>query len=326
MTQTTPPAGYLKSIAIIGMLFFIFGFFTWLNGTLIPFLKLACDLKTDGQALLVTFAFYMAYFFLAIPSSLILQRTGFKNGMSLGLAVMALGALIFIPAAQSRAFGLFLTGLFVQGMGLSLLQTASNPYISVIGPLESAASRISMMGICNKSAGVLSPLILGAIVLKDASAIEAKIIATTDPLLREPLLQELSQRVIFPYVILAAVLLLFAILIRYSGLPDIEPKEDQHPQMAHKTSILQFPHALLGAVCIFMYVGVEVMAGDVITLYGKAQGISLDEAKNFTSMTLGSMVICYIIGIFAIPKLISQQRALALSAVLGVCFSAPPPS
>ncbi|NOS92785.1 MAG: glucose/galactose MFS transporter, partial [Cyclobacteriaceae bacterium] len=125
---------YVLSITIIGVLFFIFGFVTWLNGTLIPFLKLACDLKTDGEALLVTSAFYMAYFFLAIPSSFILNKTGFKNGMALGLAVMAAGAFLFIPAAMQRSFNLFLTGLFIQVMGLALLQTASNPYISVIGP------------------------------------------------------------------------------------------------------------------------------------------------------------------------------------------------
>src|SRR5689334_22326671 len=158
-----------NAIVIIGALFFIFGFVTWLNGTLIPFLKLACNLKTDAQAFFVTFAFYMAYFFLAIPSSWILKRTGLKNGMSFGLLIMALGAIIFIPAANTRSFTLFLIGLFVQGAGLSLLQTASNPYISIVGPIESAAQRISIMGICNKVAGILSPLILSAIVLKNAS-------------------------------------------------------------------------------------------------------------------------------------------------------------
>src|SRR4051812_11324981 len=114
-------ASYTLSIAIVGALFFIFGFVTWLNGTLIPFLKLACNLHSDAQALLVTFAFYMAYFFLAIPASYILGKTGFKNGMSLGLGIMAVGALIFIPAASQRSFAMFLAGLFVQGMGLALL-------------------------------------------------------------------------------------------------------------------------------------------------------------------------------------------------------------
>lgn len=310
------------SIVIIGALFFIFGFVTWLNGTLIPFLKLACDLHSDAQALLVTFAFYMAYFFLAIPSSMILEKTGFKNGMSLGLATMGAGALLFIPAAMERTFSLFLAGLFIQGMGLSLLQTASNPYISVIGPLESAAKRISIMGICNKVAGAISPLILGAIVLRGASDIEAKIQAATDSTHRTLLLEELSHRVILPYAIMAGVLVLLAILIRYSSLPEINSSgEEAKSTGPSKTSILQFPHTLLGALCIFLYVGVEVMAGDVISIYGKSIGISLDEAKNFTSYTLWSMVVGYILGIITIPKYIKQERALAISAVVGIGFS-----
>jgi len=321
MSDNTRSSSYSTSIIIIGALFFIFGFVTWLNGTLIPFLKLACDLQSDGQALLVTFAFYMAYFFLAIPSSMILEKTGFKNGMSLGLAVMALGALLFIPAALQRTFPLFLTGLFVQGMGLSLLQTASNPYISVIGPLESAASRISIMGICNKVAGAISPLILGAIVLAGASDIESQIQSATDPMIRTQLLESLSQRVIMPYAVMAGILLLLAVGIRYSSLPDIETTAEEQAGATAKTSILQFPHALLGAVCIFLYVGVEVMAGDVISIYGKAIGISLDDAKNFTSYTLWSMVVGYILGIITIPKFIRQEKALAMSAVIGVLFS-----
>ncbi len=321
MSQPTRPASYTTSIFIIGTLFFIFGFVTWLNGTLIPFLKLACDLQSDGQALLVTFAFYMAYFFLAIPSSMILGKTGFKNGMSLGLAVMAVGALLFIPAASSRNFSLFLTGLFVQGMGLSLLQTASNPYISVIGPLESAASRISIMGICNKVAGAVSPLILGAIVLKGASDVEAQLATATDAATRDSLLQELSQRVIMPYTVMAGVLFLLAIMIRFSSLPDIESSEEKAGEISGKTSILQFPHLLLGSLCIFLYVGVEVMAGDVISIYGKALGISLDDAKNFTSYTLRSMVVGYVLGILTIPKYIKQEKALAISAIVGILLS-----
>lgn len=323
MSTSPRPASYATSIVIIGALFFIFGFVTWLNGTLIPFLKLACDLHSDAQALLVTFAFYMAYFFLAIPSSMILEKTGFKNGMSFGLAIMAGGALLFIPAAMNRTFPLFLTGLFVQGMGLSLLQTASNPYISVIGPLESAASRISIMGICNKVAGAISPLILGAIVLRGATEIETQIQTATDAVLREQLLQELSQRVILPYAIMTAVLVLLAIMIRYSALPEIESAPDDHPGTVEaRTNILHHPHTVLGAVCIFVYVGVEVMAGDVISIYGKAIGISLDEAKNFTSYTLWSMVAGYIIGIITIPRWIRQERALAISAVVAMLFSA----
>jgi len=276
----TSNKNYVLSISIIGVLFFIFGFVTWLNGTLIPFLKLACDLKTDAEALLVTFAFYMAYFFLAIPSSFILTKTGFKKGMSLGLAVMAVGALLFLPAAMQRSFSLFLTGLFVQGMGLALLQTASNPYISVIGPIESAAKRISIMGICNKVAGALSPLILGAIVLQDATGIEGQINATTDLATKTGLLQALSERVIVPYAIMAAVLIALAVMIWLSPLPEIET--DGSTTIDNKTkykNIFQVPYLMLGILCLFLYVGVEVMAGDVIGTYGKAIGIGLDETK-----------------------------------------------
>lgn len=320
----TSSKNYFTSIAIIGVLFFIFGFVTWLNGTLIPFLKLACDLQSDAQALLVTFAFYMAYFFLAIPSSFILNVTGYKKGMALGLFVMAIGAVIFLPAASSRSFGLFLTGLFVQGMGLSLLQTASNPYISVIGPIESAAQRISIMGICNKVAGALSPLILSAIVLKGANEIETKVAAASDPAVRSQLLQELSNRVTAPYIIMAIVLVALALMIWFSSLPEIESNGDEAKDSSsnkQKTSILQFPHLLLGMLCLFLYVGAEVMSGDVIGQYGRSMGMSLDETKIFTSYTLFSMVIGYIIGIITIPKYLKQEMALRICAITGVIFA-----
>ena len=326
MQQSTSKDSGVNPIVIIGALFFIFGFVTWLNGTLIPFLKLACNLKNDAQAFFVTFAFYMAYFFLAIPSSWILKKTGLKNGMGLGLVVMAVGALIFVPAANSRSFGLFLTGLFVQGAGLSLLQTASNPYISIVGPIESAAQRISIMGICNKIAGMLSPIILGAIVLKDATALEAKVAATTNQVAKNELLNELTGRVVTPYIVMAIVLVLLAVWIRRSALPEIDASAaNAQPtgksESIGKTSVFQFQHLLLGVLCLFLYVGVEVMAGDAIGIYGKSFGIPLDEAKFFTSFTLGAMLIGYVVGIIAIPKYISQEGSLKISAILGIVFA-----
>jgi FHS family L-fucose permease-like MFS transporter len=309
---------------IIGSLFFVFGFVTWLNGTLIPFLQLACELNTS-QALLVTFAFYMAYFFLAIPSSYILKATGFKNGMSLGLFVMAIGALIFIPAASTRMFPLFLIGLFVQGMGLSLLQTASNPYITIVGPIESAAQRISIMGICNKAAGALSPIILSALVLNGAQSIESKLKAITNGMQKEPLLSELAGRVILPYIVIAIVLVIMALLIKYSSLPEINTDKDhidaEGVVVAPRSSIFKYRNLNLGVICLFLYVGVEVMAGDVIGTYGKSLGMSLDRTKIFTSYTLASMVIGYIIGIATIPRYIKQEKALMLSAIVGVLFT-----
>jgi glucose/galactose transporter len=317
-------SNYLYQISIIGLLFFIFGFVTWLNGTLIPFLKLACELDTL-QALFVTFAFYISYFFLAIPSSQILKKTGFKNGMALGLAVMAIGCLIFIPAANMRAFPLFLVGLFVQGMGLALLQTASNPYISIIGPIESAAQRISIMGICNKIAGILSPIILSSIVLKNASEIEAQVNAATDAATKSGLLDQLAGRVVMPYVVMAVVLFALAWMIKKSSLPEIdtsaESSDADSALSKSRSSVWQFPHLVLGALAIFFYVGAEVMAGDVIGIYGRSLNFSPDDTKYFTSFTLIGMLIGYVLSILLIPKYISQQSFLKYSAILGIVLT-----
>ncbi|MES2455617.1 MAG: sugar MFS transporter [Bacteroidota bacterium] len=309
----------IPPIAIIGALFFIFGFVTWLNSVLIPYLKIACEL-TNFESYLVAFAFYIAYFVMALPSAWVLKKTGFKKGMAVGLVVMAVGALLFIPAALSRTYGLFLLGLFIQGTGLAVLQTASNPYITILGPAESAAKRISIMGICNKVAGSIAPILLGAVTLKDADGVTERIASMS--LMDKALeLDALAHKVILPYVAIIAVLIILAILIYLSSLPEIDTEsEDEQVALANsnKTSIMQFPHLLLGALTLFLYVGVEVMAGDTVISYGSSQGIALSEAKFFTTYTLISMIVGYIVGILCIPKYFSQQAALKMSAVLGV--------
>ncbi|MBC6109209.1 sugar MFS transporter [Pedobacter fastidiosus] len=312
-----------KPLVIICGLFFIFGFVTWANGTLIPFFKLSFGLS-DIQAFLVTFASYIAYFFLSLPASWILKKTGFKNGIILGLLVLGAGSLLFIPAAQTRTFGLFLTGIFVQGAALALLQTASNPYLTIIGPIESAAKRISIAGICNKFAGIIVPFIMGTLFLKNASVIEKKIELATG-LAKEQLLNDVLGRVNTPYIVLAIVFCLFALVIKFTDLPEVNVEEDVVDEtlgavVPHK-SIFQFPHLFLGAFCIFVYVAAEVMAGDIIGVYGKALGISPDISKYFTALTLSSMLIGYIIGIITIPKFISQQFALRICAILGLIFT-----
>ncbi len=315
---TVPP------LVIIGALFFIFGFITWLNGTLIPFLKIACEL-TYAQALLVTFAFYIAYVFLALPSSFILQKTGFKNGMALGLVVMAVGALVFVPAAQARSYPLFLVGLFIQGAGLALLQTASNPYATILGPMESAARRISILGISNKVAGGLSPIIIGAVVLKGAEALEKQLAGAIAPAAKEALLQQLANRVIGPYLVMAAALVVLAGLVRASGLPEVQvdaPAGTATAAPGPAGSIWQHPHLLLGALAMFLYVGAEVIAGDTIIQYGRSQGISLDVARNFTSLTLAAMLVGYVVGIVAIPRYVTQQTALRVCTLVGIAFTA----
>ena len=317
-------SGNFKAIFIIGILFFTLGFITWLNGTLIQFLKLACQLQNDVQAFFVTFAFYIGYFFMAIPSSWLLKKTGYKKGLAMGLLVIAVGSVIFIPASGARNFPLFLTGLFVQSTGMSILQTAVNPYISIIGPIESAAKRISIMGICNKTAGMISPIVLGAVVLKNATALEGRINASKDAVVKTQLLDQLASRIVTPYIILTIVLVLLAVFIRLSPLPEIDTEEEAvtTPGAAKtKDSIFQFPHLWLGVLCLFLYVGVEVMAGDAIGTYGKAQGLPLDITKYFTFFTLLAMLAGYVAGIFTIPGIISQQTGLKISAILGILFS-----
>ncbi|MFD2513578.1 sugar MFS transporter [Pontibacter locisalis] len=314
---------YMRSIIIIGALFFIFGFVTWLNSVLIPYLKIACQLN-DFQSYLVAFAFYISYLVMAIPSAWVLKKTGFKNGMSVGLLIMSVGAAVFIPAAMTRVYELFLLGLFVQGTGLAVLQTASNPYVTILGPIESAAKRISIMGIFNKVAGALAPIVLGAIVLSNADALVDSLGAMSAAE-KAAELDALAAKVIAPYLVIVAVLIVLAVLIYFSSLPEVDTdKEDETVAAANtnKKSILQFPHLLMGAFALFLYVGVEVMAGDTIISYAAyGQGIPFTEAKFFTSITLIAMIVGYLIGIAAIPKYIKQEKALQISAILGVLFS-----
>jgi len=316
------PGNYFFSLTIIGLFFFIFGFVTWLNGVLIPYLKIACQLN-NFESYFVAFAFYISYFVMAIPSSLLLHKTGFKRGMALGLLVMAVGALIFIPAAWTRTYGLFLFGLFVMGTGLAILQTASNPYVTLLGPKESAAKRISIMGICNKVAGVISPLILAAAILGNANELTEKL-KEMGGAERIAELNELASRVIVPYGIMAAILVGLAMLVGFTHLPDIDTDEEDEVLAAvnsNKSSVLQFPQLVLGVFTIFLYVGVEVIAGDTIISYGFSRGIPLSEAKIFTSYTLTGMVIGYILGILLIPRFIRQENALGISSILGLIFS-----
>lgn len=315
-----------NAIVIIGILFFVFGFVTWLNGPLITYVKLAFGLDTDSKAFMVTMAFYMAYFFLALPSSWILEKTGMKKGMGLGLLVMAVGTFIFGQFATHRNYPMSLLGLFVIGSGLSLLQTASNPYISIIGPIETAAKRISVVGICNKLAGIISPIVLSAFVLKGIGSLESKVDAAASAVAKDAILNEFAAKVYTPYLIMSLLLIALAFWILKSSLPEVKASEmNKQKEIAYgeaqKSSLLNFPHLWLGAFCIFVYVGVEVMAGDAIGTYGKGFHIPTDQTKYFTSYTLAAMLLGYVIGLVSIPKYLTQESALKYSAGLGILFT-----
>ena len=314
------PKGYFVSISIIGLLFFIFGFVTWLNGSLIPFLKIACELN-QAEAYLVSLAFYISYTVMALPMSAVLVKTGYKNGMVLGLLGMAVGALIFIPAAHTRIYPIFLLGLFVMGAGLTILQTASNPYVVVIGPRKTAAVRIGFMGVANKAAGILSPLIFTALMLHGISKYSDANIKLLSPAEKAVAFNQLANRLVVPYIVMAIILVFLAAMVKFSSLPEINDNEEESGERfdMEKTSILQFPQLILGAIALFFYIGVEVMAGDTIGLYGRTLGISF--FGKLTSYTMAFMVIGYLVGIVAIPRLIKQETALIISAVLGFIVS-----
>ncbi len=314
----------LGPMIIIGALFFIFGFVTWLNSLLIPYLRIACEL-TEVQSYFVTFAFYIAYLVMAPVSTWVLNRFGFKNGMSISLGIMAVGALLFIPAAFSRTYILFLLGLFTMGGGLAILQTASNPYITIIGPVETAARRISIMGICNKFAGAAAPIILGMFLnLGEADKI-AKQVESMSATEYAAALDQVALQVVNPYIGIVVVLVILAIWISRANLPEVKGDEeetaDHHTISEEKKTIWNFPHVILGFVTLFLYVGVEVLAGDTIIAYGVSQGIGLEDAKFFTGFTMVAMVVGYIIGIISIPKFITQETALKLCAILGIIFT-----
>ena len=302
---------YTGPLIIIGLLFFVFGFVTWVNGTLISFFKNAFGLS-NANSYLVTFAFFISYTIMAIPSSFVLKKVGFKKGMSIGLAIMAIGTFTFVPAAKAESYPLFLIGLFTIGIGLTLLQTASNPYATILGPRESAAQRISILGIANKTAGIISQKIFGGILLT-GSVVGAAISPKAE-----------LEKVITPYLILTVVLIILAVLILLTkGLPEVSEEQESvdGSKSTNQTSVFEFPNLVLGLIALFCYVGAEVIAGDSIINYGISLGFSTEEASQFGTYTLWLMMLGYVLGIVLIPKYVSQQTWLKLSSIFGIIIT-----
>ena len=317
MSQNSDTTRNLGPVLIIGGLFFVFGFVTWLNGSLIPFLQIACEL-THLQAYFVTLAFYISYTFMALPASVVLRRIGYKNGLTLGLLVMVVGALIFIPAALLRMYSIFLTGLFVLGAGLTLLQTAANPYIVLIGRPETAAVRISIMGLLNKGAGIIAPLAFTAWVLGDISNFSSAGLDAMGVGDRSAVLDDLASRLIRPYLVLAGTLAVLSAYIKISPLknPTVNSATGGDGNIG---AVLGHPNLVLGVVTLFFYMGAEVIAGDTIGLLGRELGLS--NFGQLTAYTMAFMMCGYAIGLVLIPRVVTQETALAVSAVLGLLLT-----
>ena len=309
------------AIGIIAGLFFIFGFITWVNGALIPFMKTINEL-TEAQSYLVASASYISFVIMALPSSYLLQKIGYKKGMSIGLFLMAAGALVFIPAAEARTYWIFLAGIFIQGTGMTILQTAANPYITILGPIESGAKRIAIMGIANKVAGALGSVIFGALLLSGIDEVN-DLVNQVSADEKAVLLDQMADSVFVPYLVMTVVLFVLGLLMRRAPLPHVEAETspEEQTQVESKKTIFQYPHLWFGMLTLFVYVGAEVIAGDTIIAYGLALGISAAKAKFFTTFTLMAMVATYALGVVLIPKYLSQKMALQISATIGLVFS-----
>ena len=316
---------YILSLVMLASLFFIFGLVSWVNSILVPYFKVACDLKTGFQSYLVTFAFYIAYLVMTIPAALLLNRTGLKKGGVIGLLILALGALLFLPAALTRTYGLFLLALFTMGTALAILQTVANPFVTIIGPEESAARRISVMGVCNKFAGIIAPLVFAALVIRPQDKATMDLIGqgSLTGQAKKAALDELVRGVIPPYIVLAILLVIFAFVFRYSALPDINPGRDNlsSSEGTDRKSIFSYPYLILGVVALFAHVGSQQITISTIISYAQSLGMDLDAAKLFPSYTLGCILVGYLIGIITIPKYLSQQTALLICTITGLVLS-----
>ncbi|MAG76515.1 MAG: glucose/galactose MFS transporter [Colwelliaceae bacterium] len=301
----------LVPMVIVAMLFFILGFATWLNGSLMPYLKQVLQL-TPFQASLILFSFYIAVTFTAIPSAWVIRKVGYKTGMALGMGGMMMAGFLFIPAAKTQIFGLFLFAQLVMGAGQTLLQTAVNPYVVRIGPEESAAVRVSIMGILNKGAGVVAPIVFTALILSNFKyGVDTELTATQ--------IDEMANGLVLPYIGMAIFIGVLALAVYFSPLPELSKEEDEGNDSNRVKEALAHPKLALGVVAIFVYVAVEVIAADTIGTFALSLGI--ENYAVMTSYTMVCMVLGYVLGILTIPKFISQPTALMISAILGVLLT-----
>ena len=316
---------YYFSLAMCGCLFFVFGLVSWVNSILIPYFKIACDLQSGLQTYLVTFAFYIAYLVMTVPASFLLKKVGYKKGSMIGLFIMAIGTLLFWPAALTRTYAMFLAALFVIGTSLAILQSVANPFVTIIGPHESAAKRISIMGICNKFAGIIAPLLFAAVVIRpeDKTIMEAVEKGLLAGPAKDAALDEMIRGVIPPYLVLTVFLAVFAVTFFKSPIKDINPDKDNKSfgDSQDRKSVWAYPYLVLGVVALFCHLGSQQISIATIIEYAQSMGMSLDAAKVFPSYTLACILCGYLIGVVTIPKYISQQKALVVCTITGLILS-----
>ena len=314
---------FVISMAILAFMYFVFGFVSWVNSILIPYFKIVCELN-EFWAYMVAFAFYIAYLLMSVPAGFLLKKIGFKKGIMIGFFILATGAFLFVPAAMTRIYWVFLIGLFTIGTGLAILQTAANPYVTIIGPIDRTVQRMSIMGVFNKFAGIISPIIFSALILKASDRDLFDALPAMAEAAKNVALDELTRRMMIPYACLGVLLFGVGLFIRYSVLPEINTEEESKEvaeSHAGKKWIIQFPYLVLGAVAIFTHTGSQIIAIDTIIRYAQGMGLNLMDAKVFAPYVLSATMIGYLFGMSCIPRLLSQTNALKICTTTGLILS-----
>lgn len=318
---TSGRKGYIFSLLMLCLLFFVFGLVSWVNSILVPYFKVACELHSEVQSYLAQFAFYIAYLVMTIPASLLLGRTGYKKGALIGLWTLAAGAFLFVPAALTRTYNMFLIALFTMGTALAILQTVANPFVTIIGPMESAARRISLVGICNKLAGILSPVIFSALVIRPQDKITMSLVQNGELVgeAKSAALDELIKGVIPPYVVLGVLLVIFGVAFYKSSIRDINPSENKSADTAGRRSVFSYPYLVLGTLALFCHLGAQALS--VNTIIGFAEELGFTSTQIFPSLTLACTLFGYLLGVILIPKYVSQSNMLRIVTCVGLLLS-----
>lgn len=270
LTSNSSNANYLGPFLTVTALFFIFGFITTLNMALVPQLRSVFDLDY-AWAMLADSAFFLAYFAFSAPTSRLIDAIGYKRTMVVSLFIQVIGCLLFLPAAKIVSFPLFLAAVFIVGAGVTALQTSANPYIVILGPEQSAPMRLTLAQAFNSIGAALAPIVAGAFILTDSSKTVSK--------------AQIAATVSIPYLLISAALLLLGLTVAFMYLPQINHTPATRPgekdDLASRRSIWSCRHTLLGALGIFLYVGVEVGLASIAVNYFKAQGMSSEKTASF---------------------------------------------
>lgn len=302
----TYKVGPFVPLMIVGIVFFMIGFGVGISGFLTPALRSAFNLTT-GQSYLVTAAIFSAFVIFGRPTGWVIKKIGYRRAMMIAFFIMALGMWLFVPSSKSVSFPLFLVALFVGGIGNTLLQGAVNPYITILGPENTAAVRMSLMGIMNKMAWWIAPLFLGLFI--DLTNVKVN-------------------DIILPFYIVTGIMVVLGIFVYFAHLPEVKAEgEDEEGEAvvssyaAKKTSILQFPHLLLGVLALFLYVGIETLPMASIIDFARATFGDAPNLQSYSKFVTLGLVAGYIFVVIAIPRFVSQQKALVAFAILGVAAS-----